>query len=145
MWFNLWLELWDRLLKALTDLRSMLYARIQRGYGGGGCEYGPPGKSKVATGFLSNTGTAPLGFKCYSRDLRSSPKYDGDNINTPKNHQHTHTRTHARARNKTQISGPPDGIIWICVCVGDAFRTKQIMRLTFVFSMDSNYLKLHTL
>ena len=49
---------------------------------GGGCESGPPVKSKIAESFLRNTGTEPLGFKCYSRDLWTSVKYVGDKKTT---------------------------------------------------------------
>ena len=77
--------------------------------GGGGCESGPPGKSKIAESFLRNTGTDPLGFKCYSRDLRTSVKYVGDK--KQQQNKHTHTHTHTPKSLLSALSGPPDRII----------------------------------
>ena len=76
--------------KALTDLGSMLFTRIQRGQrggGGGGGESGPPGKSKKGKGFLRNTGTDPPWVQPLLEGLWSSVKYVGDT--------HTHARTHS--------------------------------------------------
>ena len=77
---------WGAVTKALTDLGSMLFARIQRGQGG---ESGPPGKSKKGKGFLRNTGTDPPWVQPLLEGLRSSVKFVGDTLT------HTHARTHA--------------------------------------------------
>ena len=66
--------------------------RRSREDGGRCCESGPPGKSKIAKSFLRNTGTDPLGFKCYSRDLRPSVKYLGDKPNNKENTNIQHTQ-----------------------------------------------------
>ena len=83
---------WGAVTKALTDLGSMLFARIQRGQRGGGGgqggESGPHGKSKKGKGFLRNTGTDPPWVQPLLEGLWSSVKYVRDT------HTHTHTHTH---------------------------------------------------